>query len=66
MRVISPLKFRATHFSRQGSRATTCYALRSYLVVRDDPGSDSTTASGYSTCQLDTRFHVKDAFGGSR
>jgi len=38
-----------------------CYSIRGYRVTRDDPGSDSTRPSGYSTCQPADRFQVKDA-----
>jgi hypothetical protein len=38
-----------------------CYSIRSYRVTRDDPESDSTRPSGYSTCQPSDRFQVKDA-----
>jgi len=39
----------------------TCYSIRGYRVTRDDPKSDSTRPSGYSTCQRSDRFEVKDA-----
>jgi hypothetical protein len=39
----------------------TCYSMRSYRVVRDNPQSDSTRPAGYSTCQPSTRFNVKNA-----
>ena len=39
----------------------TCYSIRGYRVTRDDPDSDSTRPSGYSTCQPSDRFQVKDA-----
>jgi hypothetical protein len=42
-------------------REVTCYSIRSYRVTRDDPGSDSTRPSGYSTCQPSDRFQVRDA-----
>ena len=42
-----------------GQDGTLCYAIRSYKVARDDPQSDSTHATGYSTCQPATRFHVQ-------
>ena len=29
---------------------TTCYLIRSYLMVRDSPHSDTTHRDGYSTC----------------
>jgi|ERR1022692_2421097 hypothetical protein len=39
----------------------TCYSIRTYRVVRDDPQSDSTSAAGYSTCQPVTRFRIENA-----
>jgi hypothetical protein len=39
----------------------TCYSIRSYRVVRDDPQSDSTRAAGYSTCLPATRFRIENA-----
>ncbi len=41
----------------------TCYSIRGYRVTRDDPESDSTRPSGYSTCQPSDRFQMKDADG---
>jgi hypothetical protein len=40
---------------------TTCYSLRTYRVTRDDPVSDSTELTAYSTCQPATGFRVKGA-----
>jgi hypothetical protein len=42
---------------------TLCYAMRSYKVARDDPRSDSTHASGYSTCEPAKRFRVQSIKG---
>jgi hypothetical protein len=39
----------------------SCYAIRSYVVARDDKNSDSTHLVGYSTCQPSSRYHVKSA-----
>lgn len=40
---------------------STCYSIRGYRVTRDDPESDSTRPSGYSTCQPSDRFELKGA-----
>jgi hypothetical protein len=40
---------------------TTCYAIRSYLVARDDEDSDSTHPVKSSTCQPAKRYHLKNA-----
>jgi|ERR1700678_190366 hypothetical protein len=37
---------------------TLCYSMRSYKVARDDPRSDSTHPTGYSTCQPAARFRT--------
>jgi hypothetical protein len=47
--------------SSDGQNGATCYAMRTYRVVRDDPHSDSTRPAGYSTCQPATRFRLKSA-----
>ena len=36
----------------------TCYSIRSYLVVRDDPQSDSTHRDGYSVCVPEARVRM--------
>jgi hypothetical protein len=36
----------------------TCFAIRSYRVVRDDRRSDSTHRDGYTTCVPAARFRV--------
>lgn len=36
----------------------TCFAIRSYRVVRDDMHSDSTHRDGYMTCVPAARFRV--------
>lgn len=38
-----------------------CYAIRSYVVARDDKDSDSTHPAGYSTCQSARRYQLKNA-----
>ncbi|HEY6338197.1 MAG TPA: hypothetical protein VIW68_06865 [Candidatus Sulfotelmatobacter sp.] len=40
-----------------------CYSIRSYVVVRDSPHSDTTHLAGYSTCQPATRFRVRSTNG---
>jgi hypothetical protein len=55
-----PYRLRAQHLQDQQSD-TVCYSIRSYVVARDDPQSDTTRPAGYSTCQLSTRYRVKAA-----
>jgi hypothetical protein len=38
---------------------STCYTMRSYVVARDDRGSDSTHPVSYSTCQPGSRYGLK-------
>ncbi len=40
------------------SQLPTCYAIRSYRVVRDDPQSDSTHRDGSTTCVAASRFKM--------
>ena len=44
----------------------TCYAIRSYLVVRDSPDSDSTHRDGSTTCVPAARFRVHTAIDHER
>jgi hypothetical protein len=44
----------------------TCYAIRSYLVVRDSPDSDSTHRDGSTTCVPAARFRVHTALDHER
>lgn len=44
----------------------TCYSIRSYLVVRDSPGSDSTHRDGSTTCVPAARFRVYTAVDHER
>ena len=44
---------------------TTCYAIRSYVVARDNKDSDSTHPAGYSTCRPASRYHLRTAEGRS-
>jgi hypothetical protein len=39
----------------------TCFAIRSYRVVRDDPHSHSIHRDGYTTCVPSARFRVYTA-----
>jgi hypothetical protein len=38
-----------------------CYSIRSYRFSQEDPASDSTRFTDYSTCQPGTQFHIKNA-----
>jgi hypothetical protein len=40
------------------SQLPTCYSIRSYVVVRDDPNSDSTHHDSSTTCVPASRFKV--------
>lgn len=42
---------------------TTCFAIRSYVMARDNKESDSTHPVRYSTCQPASQYHVKNAEG---
>jgi hypothetical protein len=44
----------------------TCYAIRSYLVVRDSPDSDTTHRDGSTTCVPAARFRVHTAVDHER
>ena len=44
----------------------TCYSIRSYLVVRDDPHSDTTHRDGYSTCVPAARVRMYSAIDHGR
>jgi hypothetical protein len=44
----------------------TCYAIRSYLVVRDSPDSDTTHRDGSTTCVPAARFRVHTAVDHQR
>jgi hypothetical protein len=39
----------------------TCFSMRTYMVEREDPGSDTVTPKGYSTCQPSSSFDLRDA-----
>jgi hypothetical protein len=38
-----------------------CYAIRSYQFAQDEPGSDATRATGYSTCMAGAEIRLKGA-----
>lgn len=44
-----------------GQSDTSCFSMRTYRVTRDDPQSDATRLSGYSTCQIAGQYQTKDA-----
>jgi hypothetical protein len=44
----------------------TCYTMRSYLMTRDDPHSDSTRQVGYSVCEPSSTFDVRDSIEPQR
>jgi hypothetical protein len=50
----------------ESSTDATCYAIRSYLVVRDSPDSDSTHRDGSTTCVPAARFRVHTAVDQQR
>ena len=50
--------------SGEGS-AAVCYTMRGYRVERDDPEADATRVVGSSTCQLSSKFAVKNAVGSA-
>lgn len=39
---------------------STCYTMRSYLMTRDDPHSDSTRQVGYSVCEPSSTFEMRE------
>jgi hypothetical protein len=49
-----------THFAPGTSMRSdaTCFFIRNYLMVRDDPKSDSVHGGGYTTCVPSVRFRV--------
>jgi len=42
-----------------GQAEPTCYTIRAYRVVRENPGSDVTKPAGYSTCQRSAQFQLR-------
>ena len=46
---------------RELAMDSSCYAMRTYVVARDDKQSDSTHFVRYSTCQPASRYRLKSA-----
>jgi hypothetical protein len=44
----------------------TCYTMRSYRFMREDPKSDATRLKSYSTCEAATDFRMRDAVGSAK
>jgi hypothetical protein len=40
-------------------RDSVCYTMRSYIVARENRGSDSTNLVGYSTCQPSSKYELR-------
>jgi hypothetical protein len=38
----------------------TCYTMRSYVMAREDPHSDSTRQVGYSVCEPSSTFDLRE------
>jgi hypothetical protein len=55
--------FRGDRFpsQKEASEDSLCYAIRSYVVARDDKDSDTTHPVRYSTCQPSRRYALKTA-----
>ena len=45
--------------TRELATDATCFAIRSYVVARDDKNSDSTHPVAYSTCQPASRYRLR-------
>jgi hypothetical protein len=43
----------------QAETDSNCFSIRSYLMARDSPDSDSTHLVGYSTCVPSGKSHLK-------
>ena len=43
----------------------TCYTIRGYAFTRDDPKSDATRFTGYSTCQAAKQLQLKGTVSGA-
>jgi hypothetical protein len=61
-----PLKFQVPHNNRaatddDSTAVRSCLSMRSYVVARDEPNSDSVHLVKYSTCQPTERYQVKSA-----
>jgi len=53
------------HNLTEGQDDVTCYKIRAYRVVRENPESDVTTFAGYSTCQRSAQFQLRTAVDSS-
>lgn len=56
-----PAPVRAQQVITLEQNEATCYSIRLYRFVRDNPESDSTRLVGYSTCQRAARFQLRTA-----
>jgi hypothetical protein len=56
-----PAPVRAQQVITLEQNEATCYSIRLYRFVRDNPESDSTRLAGYSTCQRAARFQLRTA-----
>jgi hypothetical protein len=48
------------HLAEDGDKV--CYTMRSYIVARENKGSDSTKLVGYSICQPSSKYELKITF----
>jgi len=46
-----------------GEQKSLCFTMRSYRFTRDDPKSEATNMTGYSTCQASKDLQLKGAAG---
>ena len=60
MAVSSP-EPRMPHIVTLEQNDATCYSIRAYRVVRQNPDSDAVRPAGYSTCIRSSRFQLKTA-----
>ena len=44
-----------------GQAQPTCYTIRAYRVIRENPDSDVIKPAGYSTCQRSAQFQLRTA-----
>ena len=44
-------------------RDSVCFTMRSYVVARESPNSDSTRLVAYKTCQPGWKFELRNAVG---
>jgi hypothetical protein len=55
----SPADAYRRYLSRDSQAETYCFKIRSYLMQRESPDSDSTHLVGYSTCHPASRVQLK-------